>query len=98
LDEGLSEAISSLIWIAPRLQADVPELKIIADALISKYGKPYGVACHDNAVGTVSKKLMQKMSVQAPPKILVEKYLVEIAKIYNVDYLPDPAVSIVKRK
>lgn len=33
LDEGLAEAISSLIWVAPRLQADVAELKVIADQL-----------------------------------------------------------------
>lgn len=42
LDEGLAEAISSLIWAAPRLQTDVAELKIIADQLTLKYGKPYG--------------------------------------------------------
>ncbi|XP_069953867.1 IST1 homolog [Cherax quadricarinatus] len=42
LDEGLAEAISSLIWAAPRLQTDVAELKLIADQLTLKYGKPYG--------------------------------------------------------
>lgn len=44
LDEGLAEAISSLIWVAPRLQTDVQELKVISDLLIYKYGKPYGQA------------------------------------------------------
>ena len=29
LDDGLAEAISSIIWVAPRLQADVQELKVI---------------------------------------------------------------------
>jgi vacuolar protein sorting-associated protein IST1 len=33
------------------------------------------------------------MSVQAPPKILVEKYLIEIASIYSVDYEPDQKVN-----
>ena len=33
LDEGLAEAISSLIWVAPRMQADVAELKVISDQL-----------------------------------------------------------------
>lgn len=32
------------------------------------------------------------MSIQAPPKLLVEKYLIEIAKIFNVEYEPDPQV------
>merc|ERR1711974_288129 len=93
LDDGLAEAISSLIWVAPRLQADIAELKMVSDQLVSKYGKPYGLACRENAVGTVSEKLMHKMSVQAPPKLTVEKYLIEIAKYYNVDYQPDPQVN-----
>lgn len=93
LDDGLSEAISSLIWVAPRMQADVAELKIIAEQLGVKYGKPYSLACRDNAIGTVAPKLMHKLSVQAPPKILVEKYLIEIAKNYNVPYEPDPQVN-----
>ena len=41
---------------------------------------------------TVSEKLMHKLSVQAPPKLTVEKYLIEIAKYYNVEYEPDPQV------
>ena len=35
---------------------------------------------------------MHKLAVQAPPKLLVEKYLIEIAKIYNIDYEPDPQI------
>lgn len=92
LDEGLSEAISSLIWVAPRLQTDVAELKTIAEQLTQKYGKQYALACRDNAVGTVNEKLMHKMGVQAPPKMLVEQYLYEIAKSHNVPYEPDPEV------
>lgn len=41
LDEGMAEAVSSLIWAAPRLQTDVAELKVIADQLTLKFGKPY---------------------------------------------------------
>jgi len=92
LDDGLAEAISSLIWVAPRMQADIQELKIVDDQFAAKYGKPYAQACKENEVGTVSAKLMHKLSVQAPPKITVEKYLIEIAKYYNVEYEPDPQV------
>jgi vacuolar protein sorting-associated protein IST1 len=92
LDEGLAESISSLIWVAPRLQTDVQELKVIADQLTVKYGKPYAQACRDNAVATVSPKLMHKLSIQAPPKVLVERYLMEIAKSHDIDYEPDPQV------
>ncbi|XP_063169166.1 IST1 homolog isoform X2 [Candoia aspera] len=64
LDSGLAEAVSTLIWAAPRLQSEVAELKI----------------------------LMHKLNVEAPPKILVERYLIEIAKNYNVPYEPDSVV------
>jgi len=92
LDDGLSEAISSIIWVTPRLQSDVEELKVVSDQLTAKYGKPYALGCRENAVGTVSEKLVHKLSVQAPPKLTVEKYLIEIAKYYNVEYEPDPQV------
>lgn len=92
LDEGLAEAISSLIWAAPRLQTDVAELKIVADQLALKYGKPYAQACREQQVATISERLIHKLGVQAPPKILVEKYLVEIAKNYNIEYEPDPQI------
>ena len=92
LDDGLSEAISSIIWVTPRLQSDIAELKVVSDQLTAKYGKPYALGCRENAVGTVSEKLVHKLSVQAPPKLTVEKYLIEIAKYYNVEYEPDPQV------
>ncbi|XP_047020023.1 IST1 homolog isoform X1 [Helicoverpa armigera] len=92
LDEGLAEAISSLIWVAPRMHTDVGELKIISDLLTAKYGKIYADACRNENVNTLSEKLKHKMSVQSPPKILVEKYLIEIAKNYNVEYTPDEQV------
>jgi len=38
---------------------------------------------------TVSEKLKHKLSLRPPPKILVEKYLIEISKNYNVPYEPD---------
>ncbi|CAG9799422.1 unnamed protein product [Chironomus riparius] len=93
LDEGISEAVSSIIWVAPRLQADVAELKIISDMLTAKYGKPYSDSCRASIPpSNVSEKLQHKMSIQAPPKLLVEKYLIEIAKIFNIDYEPDQSI------
>ncbi|XP_053304991.1 IST1 homolog [Spea bombifrons] len=91
MDPGLAEAISTLIWAAPRL-AEVPELKTVASQFCHKYSKEYGVLCRTNEIGTVSKSLIQKLSSSAPPKILVEKYMIEIAKNYNVPYEPDSVV------
>lgn len=93
LDEGIEEAVSSIIWVAPRLQADVSELKICSDIFTAKYGKPYAEQVRAAIPPhKVSDKLMHKLAIQAPPRLLVEKYLIEIAKIFNVDYEPDPLV------
>lgn len=92
LDEGISEAVSSIIWIAPRL-ADVAELKVVSDILQAKYGKIFADSARNGVPpSTVSEKLQHKMSIQAPPKLLVEKYLIEIAKIYNIEYEPDQSI------
>ncbi|KAM3625176.1 uncharacterized protein V6R79_008072 [Siganus canaliculatus] len=92
LDPGLGEAVATLIWAAPRLQAEVSELKNVSDQLCAKYSKEYGKLCRTNQIGTVNERLMHKLSVEAPPKILVERYLIEIAKNYNVPYEPDAVV------
>ncbi|KAJ8673938.1 hypothetical protein QAD02_005200 [Eretmocerus hayati] len=92
LDDGLAEAISTVLWAAPRLQTDVQEMKVISDILTAKYGRQYADACREESLQTISEKVKHKMSVQSPSKLLVEKYLIEIAKIYNVEYEPDPQV------
>lgn len=92
LDPGLEEAIASIIWASPRLQADVQELKLVTDQLTSKYGKEFAQACRTNELNNVNEKVMHKLGVQAPPKILVERYMMEIAKTYNVPFEPDPSV------
>lgn len=92
VEEGLAPAISSLIWVTPRFESDVPELKVIADQLGRKFGKQYVQAVRDNQLKTVNQTLMSKCGVQAPPKVLVEKYLVEIAKDQKIDYKADPRI------
>jgi len=93
-DEGLVEAVSSIIWAAPRLYSDVQELKTIEEQLILKYGKEFGTQARTNSSHTVNERLIIKMSPNAPPKILVERYLMEIARNYNVQYEPDAAVML----
>jgi vacuolar protein sorting-associated protein IST1 len=41
LDPSLAESVSSLLWVAPLIQADVSEMKIISDQLTQKFGKKY---------------------------------------------------------
>ncbi|KRT86283.1 hypothetical protein AMK59_551, partial [Oryctes borbonicus] len=92
LDDGIAEAIASIIWVAPRLQSDCQELKVISDMLASKYGIQFAESCRNESDTRISQKLKHKLSIQAPPKLLVEKYLIEIAKTYDIPYEPDPQV------
>ncbi|XP_055889529.1 IST1 homolog [Biomphalaria glabrata] len=92
LDPGLEEAIASIIWATPRLQADVQELKAVSEEFARKYSPDFAQACRGNSLSNVNEKVMHKLSVQAPPKSLVERYMVEIAKTYNVPFEPDPSI------
>lgn len=67
-------------------------MKVVADLLAAKYGPQYAEACRIESVDTISQKLKHKLSIHAPPKLLVEKYMIEIAKTFNVAYEPDPQV------
>ena len=88
MDEGLEEPIASIIWATPRLQSEAQELCIISEQLTAKYGKEFTQCCRANTLNNVNEKLVHKLNVQAPPQLLVDKYLEEIAKSYNVSYLP----------
>lgn len=90
LADGLEEPVASIIWATPRLLSEAQELAKITEQLTAKYGKEFAQSCRANALGIVNEKLVHKLSVQAPPKILIEKYLEEIAKTYNIAYVPDP--------
>uniref|UniRef100_A0A5S6Q0S5 IST1 homolog n=1 Tax=Trichuris muris TaxID=70415 RepID=A0A5S6Q0S5_TRIMR len=89
LDDGLEEPVNSILWAAPRISTEVPELKEISDQLSIKYGRMFVDACRENRFAKVNTKLLQKLSVQAPSKVLVEKYMVEIAKSHGVEFNPN---------
>ncbi|KAF3817679.1 hypothetical protein GH733_012966, partial [Mirounga leonina] len=80
LDSGLAESVSTLIWAAPCLQSEV------SNQLYAKYSQVYGQLCRTNETGTVSSQLMYRLNVSTLPQVLVEQYLIEIAKNYNVPY------------
>ncbi|XP_045149568.1 IST1 homolog isoform X1 [Echinops telfairi] len=88
LDSGLAESVSTLIWAAPRLQSEVPELKTVSNQLCAKYSQEYGQLCRTNEIGTVSSRLMCKLNMDMLPQGLVEQYLIEIARNYSVPYNP----------
>jgi len=94
IDPGMQESISSVIWVQPRIVTECAELRVVVDELAKKYGKEYIQECRSGMIGTVSKKLQKKLDPHAPPKSLIENYLIEIAKNYNVEFEPDRAALL----
>lgn len=92
IDPGLEEAIATIIWVTPRLQSEVPEFKVVSDQFTAKYGKVFSEACRSDSLENVSEKVKHKLDVRPPPKMLIERYMIEIAKSYNVPFEPDPHV------
>lgn len=95
LDPGLDEAIATILWASPRISNDVQEFKLISDILTSKYGKPYAESCRADRIGNVNEKVKRRLGIEPPPKLLIEQYLIEIAKNFNVNYIPDPSLFLV---
>ncbi|EDV29822.1 uncharacterized protein TRIADDRAFT_52631 [Trichoplax adhaerens] len=91
-DEGLLTAVCSLIWASPRLASDVAELRVVSELLGIKFGKKFAEDARANADSYVNEHLIQRLSPHGPPAVLVEQYIVEIARSHNVAYEPDPAV------
>ena len=40
-------------------------------------------------------QVLIKMGVAAPPKKLIEQYMIEIAKSFNIPFEPDPTALVV---
>lgn len=56
-EDSLAESVSTLIWVAPRLSADIQELTVIAHQLENKFGKPFTQQARSNMSGTVNPKV-----------------------------------------
>eukprot|EP00050_Salpingoeca_kvevrii_P016045 m.52092 g.52092 ORF g.52092 m.52092 type:complete len:407 (-) comp6665_c0_seq1:118-1338(-) len=90
-DSGLIEAVSTIIWVAPRLSHDVPELKQIKEMFQVRYGKEFVEDCLQNTNNTVNTRVVNKLSVAQPKPELVDGYLVAIADKYGLAWRPPPA-------
>ncbi|RNA37009.1 IST1 -like protein [Brachionus plicatilis] len=94
LDPGLDEAIGTLVWASPRISNDIQEFKLIGDAFSQKYGKKYADACKADTLNNVNEKVKKRLGLEPPSKLLVEQYLIEIAKNFNMPYEPDQSVML----
>ncbi|EGT43758.1 hypothetical protein CAEBREN_06132 [Caenorhabditis brenneri] len=83
------------MWAAPRLHFDISEFNTISDQLTIKYGKPFAEAARANQLefpARVNPKVISKLLSAAPPNLLVERYMIEVAAAAGVPFVPDPDV------
>jgi vacuolar protein sorting-associated protein IST1 len=87
-DTGLEEAAASIIYSAPRLPRDVRELGMVRNMLIDRFGKEFAIRANENQDNCVPTRVVDKLKVDPPSAKLVQAYLEEIARTYNVDWPP----------
>lgn len=84
----LREAISSLIFAAPRC-ADIPELIEIRSLFGSKYGKEFVAAAAELRPDCgVNRTIIEKLSVRTPSGEVKLKLMKEIATEHQIDWNP----------
>ncbi|KAI7881348.1 DUF292-domain-containing protein [Lichtheimia hyalospora FSU 10163] len=82
-DPGIAEAVNTIIWAAPRTD-EIKELLNVRDLFAAKYGKEFVYNALDNVDNVVNERIVCKLQVSAPDPFLVERYLEEIAKSYDI--------------
>ena len=91
-EEGVREAVSSIVYAAPR--CEVRELHIVREALMSKFGREWAVSVMENTQGHVPPRVVDKCTSETPSKDWVDLYLFEIAKAYQVDWRPEGFIDL----
>ena len=91
-EEGVREAVSSIVYAAPR--CEVRELHIVREALMSKFGREWAISVMENTQGHVPPRVVDKCTAETPSKDWVDLYLFEIAKAYQVDWRPEGFVDL----
>ncbi|XP_072399346.1 uncharacterized protein [Diabrotica undecimpunctata] len=93
IDDLLKEAISTIIWVSSRLSHDVQELTVISNILCGKYGPNFAKDCKEGHHEAINSNIKRKLGVSIPSKLLIENYMAEIARNYNIPYIPDSTVT-----
>lgn len=85
VDPGLKEAILSVVFLSHH--TELRELNTLTDLFRQKYGPEFIQRVLENENGDyVPEKIVKKCSIEAPSEVLVELYLTEIARAYEVPY------------
>eukprot|EP01032_Pedospumella_encystans_P014244 gene14244-16374_t len=78
----LKETVCSLIWAAGN--CEISELQEVKKHLIRKFGPEFGKDAEENTNFCVNARLFNKLSYKPASRMLVNGYMIEIAKVYKV--------------
>ena len=94
LKAEVAEAVCALLYAGWLMGNDVPELHTLYVLFTAKYSKPYSDEVVQNKEKYLSHRLLRMLtSTQVPDASVVELYLSEIAKAYNVEWAPKPLIG-----
>ncbi|KAH9824006.1 regulator of Vps4 activity in the MVB pathway-domain-containing protein [Melampsora americana] len=82
VDPGISDSVASIIHAAPR--TEVKELHQLREILMNRYGRDYTISVMENRDNLIPSRITSKLNLSTPSIKLVEMYLNEIAKAYNL--------------
>ncbi|PWN51808.1 DUF292-domain-containing protein [Violaceomyces palustris] len=86
-EPSLLPAISSIIHASPR--TELKELHVLREMLMSKYGRDFSLDCMENKDGCVPERVISKLRVETAPGTLVDAYISEICRSYDVPFQSD---------
>lgn len=86
-EPSLIEPVATIVYSAPRM--NIHELLQLRDGLGSRFGKEFITNVSENKFHQVNSRVIQKLSIYAPDPFLVEQYLKEIAKFYEIPWTFD---------
>ncbi|CAF2100017.1 unnamed protein product [Rotaria magnacalcarata] len=92
VDPAIEQPLANVLWAAPFLTQDIPELGQLTVMFKKHFGPEYVAMCEQNKIGMVDVDLLRCLSCDLIPKLLIEKYLVEICRSQNVQFEPDPTI------
>lgn len=94
-DVSIMPALTAIIHAAPR--TELKELHVLREMLMAKYGREFAQDVMDNKDSCVPERVMNKLIVDAPDAKLVDLYIFEICKAYDVPFssplLPETKVE-----
>ncbi|CAF0751324.1 unnamed protein product [Didymodactylos carnosus] len=92
IDPAVEKPLANILWASPFLQQDIPELAQITAIFKRHFTPEYVSMCEMNKIDVVDVDLVRCLSCDIIPKLLIEKYLIEITRSHNVAFEPDPIV------